>query len=251
MVVREGNEGARLPDPLAQRHFRHQVGDRAGEFHIEIDDLVVGPGMRATVALHGIFAHLPDLRAQQPVARHQVDHQLGRLSDGIGVAMRRDALAHRQFGIDIPAVEMDLVVTGDGGFTVVGKRRTVIRFRNRPCQTLDGHYPNVAQIGAARSAQVGVAEAQDQRIAVMIAGTAVPVVLAGIGTELDHAEWIGGAGEGMSVEVSSDKGIDQVGILCAEHTRREQARKACQQDEENQKLFHNCKNTYFFINFTE
>ena len=60
----------------------------------------------------------------------------------------------------------------------------------------------------------------------MVAGTAVPVVLAGIGTELDHAERISRAGKGMPVEIGSHKRIDQVGIFCAEHTGCEQAGKA-------------------------
>ncbi len=92
-----------------------------------------------------------------------------------------------------------------------------------------------------------VAEAVDGRVAVVVAGTTVPVVLARVRAELDHAERIRGPGEGMAVKIGSDEGIDEVGMFRTEYAGLQQERNACQQNEEDQMLFHSCKNTNFWL----
>jgi hypothetical protein len=72
-------------------------------------------------------------------------------------------------------------------------------------------------------------------------------MLARVRAELNHTERIRGAREGMAMKISSDEGIDQVGMLCAEDTGLKQERNTCQQDEENQMFFHSCKNTKFWL----
>ena len=66
------------------------------------------------------------------------------------------------------------------------------------------HQENIAQATAACSAQMGVAEADNGGIGVMIARTAVPPFDRRIGAELDHAEGHGGAGIGVAVLGGAD-----------------------------------------------
>ena len=70
------------------------------------------------------------------------------------------------------------------------------------------HKPKVAIVGAARATEVGGAEAEDGVVGGMIARTAVPVVHAGVGTELHHAERHRGARKSVAVAARPDERID-------------------------------------------
>ena len=76
-----------------------------------------------------------------------------------------------------------------------------------------GGYEHVAPVVASGTAQVGVAESEDEAVGVMIAAAAVPVAGAGarVGAELYHSERCAGTWKGMSVGVGAHKRID---ILC-------------------------------------
>ena len=65
----------------------------------------------------------------------------------------------------------------------------------------------VAIVGAARTAEVGGAEAEDGVVGGMVTRAAVPVVHAGIGAELYHTERHCGTWESMSVASGTDERI--------------------------------------------
>lgn len=71
-----------------------------------------------------------------------------------------------------------------------------------------GHEGDIAVVGHAGAAEVGMAEAEDGIIGVMVAAAAVPVVFAGIGRELYHAKGQGGAGKSVAVTAGADEGVD-------------------------------------------
>ena len=73
------------------------------------------------------------------------------------------------------------------------------------------HKPKISIIGAARAAEVGGAEAEDGVVGGVVARAAVPVVHAGVGAELHHAEGHRGTREGVAVASSTDKRIDIFG----------------------------------------
>ena len=199
--------------------------------------------MGTTVTLDGIIAHLRDPCAQHLVARDQIEYQLRRYAGRVSIAMEAAATTHCQFCFNAPPVEEHFVVPCLGGFLAMGESGLVVLFPVGKfldgIETRHGHHTDVAQVGAAGAAQVGVAETLDERITVMVAGTAVPVVLARVGAQLDHTERIGCTRESMTVEIGSDHRVHQVGIFSAQHAGGQQERQASRQDEENQKLFHN------------
>lgn len=55
---------------------------------------------------------------------------------------------------------------------------------------------------------MGVREAVDRRVVVVVARAGVPVARPRVGTELYHAERRGGAGIGVAVETRADERID-------------------------------------------
>ena len=66
-----------------------------------------------------------------------------------------------------------------------------------------GGEEKIAQIRTAGPAQMGVAEAQDGRVRVVVAGAAVPAVGAGVRAQLYQTEGCGGTGIGVAVEICS------------------------------------------------
>ena len=83
----------------------------------------------------------------------------------------------------------------------------------------DGQHHDVAQVGVACAAEVGVAEAHDGAVLVLVAGAvfiharlvlAVDVVRdsVGVGAELHDAEGRAGSWEGVAHAVGADDGVD-------------------------------------------
>ena len=88
----------------------------------------------------------------------------------------------------------------------------------------EGHQQDVAHVGVAGAAEVGVAEAHDGLVAVLVAGavvidarlvTAVDVVGDGVrvGTHLHAPEGVARAGEGMPHAVGPDHRVNILGII--------------------------------------
>ena len=117
--------------------------------------------------------------------------------------------AGRQFGRNPPLRET---------YAVISRRCHLVLMRERKrfhgiSAVLHGHIPEgrreqeVAQVRATGAGQVRMGEAQDGIVAVMVAGTAVPARVPGVGTQLDHARRHGRSGIGMSMETRADEGI--------------------------------------------
>ena len=94
---------------------------------------------------------------------------------------------------------------------------------------------DIAQVAAAGAAEMGVAEAQDRLVGIMVARAAVPRFQAGIGTDLDHAEGDRGAGVDVAVGVGADHrqcGLERRGFS------GNGGQATCQQEDREGKAFH-------------
>ena len=86
----------------------------------------------------------------------------------------------------------------------------------------------IAQIEAARTTQVGVGEAFQGTVVVVVAGAGIPVASAGIGTQLYGTKGYRRTRVGVAMESSTYKGIHIVDggfLLCATSCAQEQSRK--------------------------
>ena len=120
----ESQQGSRARRLIPDTDF----GQRTGKFHIKVNDLVGGPAPGAAESLHGILPHLAQFRTKDRIARAKVDDQLRHRFLGIGIAVYADPPADCQLGLDIPAVQMDTVVTRISFFAGVREGRLVILF---------------------------------------------------------------------------------------------------------------------------
>ena len=94
-------------------------------------------------------------------------------------------------------------------------------------RSAQGHGAHIDEVGAARTAKMGMGEAVDDVFVVIIARARVPSDhLLGLRAQLHHALWHRGAREGAAAEgtclvgLRPDEGVDVlsvvVGALCAE-----------------------------------
>ncbi len=191
--AREGEHG--LASPVQE----FAAGGR-GEVHPEIDVLPVRPAGGLAPAAHGVAPLGGDAPVVQHVPVGQVEGDLRAGPGGEGVFVPADAPAGGQPDLHLRVLQEDFVVAGGGLFPLVGEGR-------RPGAR---EQQDVAEVVAAGTAQVRMAEAVDDMVAVVIAAAAVPVARLGarVGTELHHPEGRDGAGEGVAVFVGADEGID-------------------------------------------
>ena len=189
------------------------VGERLGEPGPEIDVPVGDPSLRA--------AHSGEFGGTRPAQFAPVDPRFGDRVRQVHDDAPRPVAAERisvyaragrgrQFDRQPFVGQLDAVVAARSPFAVV--RETV---GLRPVQAVARHLraeggveENVGQIGASRAAEVGVREAVDRRVVVVVARAGVPVARPRVGTELHHAERRGGAGIGVAVETRADERID-------------------------------------------
>ncbi len=119
----------------------------------------------------------------------EVDDDLARSGLAVGVAMHADPIGHRELGVDVVAVKMQLVVTRLGDFTGVVLDVGLpagVAVQLRSTLTGRGHDLYAGQLPV-----VKVAETFDVVFVLSIAR--IPrMVRAGIGAELDHTEWVTG-----------------------------------------------------------
>ena len=191
-----------------------------GELCIEVEVLLVGPVAGAAETADGVLAfHLQPRLIHKLVvhAFHHVEEQVrvGALREG--AAHHPDAVAGGQFHLSIIVVEQDGIIARLGVLVLMLEGRAIARggvvflafvglhFAD------DGHEAEVAIVGAARAAEVGGAEAEDGVVGGVIARTAVPVIHAGVGTELHHAERHSRAREGVAVAACADERVDILG----------------------------------------
>ena len=129
-------------------------------------------------ALYGATVHDLDVRVPGMVpatAVLQVKDQGGLVRGGIGKAVQAHAFGGRHFRQDAIALQWDAVVAGLCDFAgAVGIRPEAavgVAFRppSIPDRTGDGHDGNIEQVSAARSAQMGLAEADHRGIRCVVA----------------------------------------------------------------------------------
>ena len=165
----------------------------------------------------------------------EVEDDFLRCTLGKYIAVHTTALCGGEFAADVVVVEGDGIVARRGhlGFVaetlavapvgIVGGAGVELRL------AAIGHDENVAQVAVACAAEMGVAEAHDAAVAVLIAGTVVidtrlinPVDVVGngvgVGTQLHKAVGETGTGKGVPHTVGADKNIDMLrctdAILC-------------------------------------
>ena len=160
----------------------------------------------------------------------QVQNEVSLFPLGEGVAVDAGTLGGRELYADAVVGKSDFVIAWRGLFGVVAVARAVA-FVGRggasrgELQRAGGrHQQDIAQIGMSRTTQVGMAETDDSRVTVSIAG-AVFVGFAlvasahvvgdgvGIGAELHQSEGGAGTGEGVPHAVGTDDWVHVVGRL--------------------------------------
>jgi hypothetical protein len=135
-----------------------------------------------------------------------------RLREGVAV----DARARRggELRLDLIAIEHDLVVAGARGLVFLLERRSVLVVGLVGSSGSDAdfsrerHHEHVAIVADAGAAEMGVAEAPDLGVGIVVAAAGVPTGGAGVGTQLHHAEGRGGTGKGVAVEAGADERVD-------------------------------------------
>ena len=190
-------------------------GYRLAELRPEIHVLAVGPAPGLAEAGDGGRAGLLDVRVQKVVAVLEVDDYLGFGLLGECITVIAGAPADGEGRADVRVLEVNLVVPGLRGLTPVAEARAVCLFVERPGIVPDRNEKDVAEVVAARSAQVCVAEAVNVLVRVVVSGAAVPVAGRGPGVraQLDHAERPGGPGKGVAVEIGPDEGVHVLGVV--------------------------------------
>ena len=125
--------------------------------------------------------------------------------------METDPSADAEPGLYVIAVQADFVIARTRLLAPVRECGGVVFSACGRVESPDGHHHYVAQVVAARAAEVGVAETVNQRIGIVVAAASVPVaaVRPGVGAQLHHTERISRTGEGVTVKVSAHKGVDQ------------------------------------------
>ena len=140
--------------------------------------LVAGPAARMPPALYGATVHDLDVRVPGMVpaaAMLQVKDQGGFVRGGIGKAVETHTRGGRHFCKNPIALQRDAVVAGlcdFAGAVGIGPESAVgVAFRppSIPDRTGDGHDGNIEQVSAARSAQMGLAEADHRGIRCVVA----------------------------------------------------------------------------------
>ncbi len=102
------------------------------------------------------------------------------------------------------------VIASLGDLVVVGELETVVHTHRiaelhvEHLQLVHRHQKHVSVVRATGTAKMGVAEAIDGVIGVVVTTAAVPAFKAGIGRRLYLAEWYDGAWEGVPVAVGAN-----------------------------------------------
>ena len=206
--------------PVAEQH---RIDERSGKTRREVDVVVVHPALGAAHARKFGGSRLPQLAQVDRLVGdrvHEVDDHPPRPFAAERIAVHARAGRRRQFDADAFVGQRHGVITARGLFVVVRERighMHVFAFAHR-IGTRGGVEQDIGQIGAARTAQVGVRKAVDRRVVVMVARTGIPVARPRVGAELNHSEGCRGPRIGVAVESGSDERIhtaDRIGRLRA------------------------------------
>ena len=149
---------------------------------------------------------------------------------GEDVAVHTTALCGGQLAADVVVVEGDGIVARCGHLGLVTETLAVASVGVvggagvELCLTTVRHDEDVAQVAVSRSAEMGVAEAHDTAVAVLVAGAVVihswlihPIDVVGdgvgVGTQLHKAVREAGSGEGVPHAVGADKHVNPATLV--------------------------------------
>ena len=247
--VSVGAYGQHKAFPFTRLHSRciHPVNaspdftNRAREFRTEIDRMVRCPAVRASPPFDGAVIDLSEGRTVDIVlnAVAEVDDDVLFSRIGIGIAMHARMGCSGQFRTHTGVFKIDAVIARRCLFAAVAETRAVARpgvglgSRLQFDSAGTGHQQNIAQVSPSCSAKVGMREADDARVAAVVARTPVPALRIRIGRDLYQTERRGGTGEGVSVGIGSDK---RVHVLCRVRLPARDEKSRCNNGQ--QKFFH-------------
>ena len=191
--------------------------ERLRKLGVKIKVLLVGPVAGAAETADGVLAfHFEVGLIHKLVVNtlHHIQEHMGISTLGECAAHHTHTVARGEFDLRIVIIKQDSIIACLGILVLMLECRPVTR-SGIVFITLvefhlahDGHKTKITIIRAARAAEVGGAEAEDGVVGGVVARAAVPVVHAGVGAELHHAEGHRGAREGMAVAARPDEGID-------------------------------------------
>ncbi len=160
----------------------------------------------------------------------EVEHYVAVIS-GEGVSVHSDPARGGEFRLDSGVLQSHLVVSGSGRLRVVAESLAISGigiFRssgNKLNLSGPGHDQDVAEIGMAGAAEMGVAEADYGLVVVLVAGAVFigarlvfPLDVMGdhicVRGQLHPSERNAGPGEGMAHPGGADERIDILCVLC-------------------------------------
>ncbi len=189
-----------------EEHLRQIVVATDGE-----KEMLVGIPRRALAPSHQQAVLQHNLATEQHIAVMQVEDKSIVEILGIGVAVVSHAAVGGEFDGSVCLVEQHLVIARLRHLVLVREMRLIPIF---PLSTFhfplptDGHQQHIAVVGAAGAAEVGVAEAVDGVVRIVVATASVPAVETSIWRRLNHAKRHNGTGKRVSVAVGAHHGVN-------------------------------------------
>ena len=208
------------------------------ELHTEINMLVLTPSIRHAITSNFFIINQFKITIYYYITVAEVDDNAVRLAvvgESIAVAAHMDGGGH--LGEHVRAVELHGVITRLGGLVLVREGGTVAGVDGRPLAG-EGHHEDVAVVGAAGAAEVGMRESVHHVIVVVVARAAVPPGETSIGTELDGPEGNERAGESVAMCIGADEGVDVLGIVLCHHLCGSTQQKDSEKTEGDTGIFH-------------
>ena len=164
----------------------------------------------------------------------QVDEDKRFLRFGIGEAEHAATQARGHFGLHPVVVQVYGVVIGRGLFAFVRVARAVAFVGILGCAGSElrlaraGHEEKVAQVGDARTAQVGQTEAHQRGVVILIARGRIVEAVVRVRAYLDTSEGNLGTGIDVAVAVGTHERIHVIDELLRLGDARRGERQACQ-----------------------
>ena len=160
----------------------------------------------------------------------QVKNDAAILAFWIGITVDASVFRCCQLGFDAVILQKDFVIAWRGNLRFVAETRAVARIGVGLCARMkldfsrDGHHQNIAQVRVPRAAEVGVAEADDGAVSVLIASAILinaRLILSinivwhsvGVGAELHDAKRCTSPWECVPHAVRPDDGVDVLQIV--------------------------------------
>lgn len=107
-----------------------------------------------------------------------------------------------QFSRDSSLGESDLIIAGSGFLIIMGERKALGNIFSDEWKEQE-----ITKIGASGTADMGMRESENGRVAVMVTRASVPGLVPGVRAKLDHSERSGGARICVTMESCPDERI--------------------------------------------